>query len=325
MSTEIHDTILTAIGATPVVKLNKLPNPDGAQILAKLEYYNPAGSIKDRIALTMIEDAERSGKLKPGGTVIEATSGNTGIGLAMVAAVKGYRCIIVMTDKQSPEKASLIKAYGAELVIVPASATPDSPEYNLNTAIRLQKEIPNSYLTYQDFNPVNPDTHYRFTGKELWEQCGGNIDVFVAGIGTGGTLSGIARFLKEQNPDIRAVGVEPEGSIFKAYKESGELVETAPNLMTGIGGDKIPGTVHFDYIDEIVSVADSDSFGTAGRITREEGILCGPSAGCAVFTAMNIAQSMPKDKTVVTLIPDTGQRYLSSLFSEDWMKEHGLQ
>ncbi|MFC1556589.1 PLP-dependent cysteine synthase family protein [candidate division KSB1 bacterium] len=324
MSNDICNSVLEIIGSTPLVVLNSLPDKDGPEILAKIEYVNPGGSIKDRIARAMIEDAENRGLLKPGGTVIESTSGNTGIGIALTAAVKGYKCIIVMTDKQGPEKVALLKAYGAEVVIVPASAKPDSPEYNINTARRIQQETPDSYMTDQDYNQVNPETHYKFTGPELWEQCKGRIDVLVSGIGTGGTISGIAKFLKEKNPRIRSVGVEPAGSVFRSFMETGSVQLAGEHHMTGIGDDKIPGTVWFDYIDEIVEVSDDDSFSTARRLTREEAILAGPSAGCAVFAALNTAQSLSSDKRIVTIIPDTGHRYLNSLYSDDWMTSRGL-
>lgn len=323
MTNSICATILETIGKTPVVQLNRLRPVGGAEILVKLEYFNPGGSIKDRIARTMIEDAEERGQVKPGGTVIEATSGNTGIGIAVICAVKGYKCIIVMTDKQGPEKVRLLKALGAEVVIVPASAKPGEPEYNINTARRIQKETPNSFMTDQEYNRVNTETHYRITGKEILEQCG-RLDVFVAGIGTGGTISGTARCLKEQNPDIRTIGVEPVGSIFTEYKNSGKVPEVTPYHMTGIGDDKVPGTLDLEYIDEIIQVNDRDSFNTARRLTREEGIICGPSAGCAVYAAIQIASNLPEEKRVMTVIPDTGHRYLSDLYSDDWMKSMNL-
>jgi len=324
MSTEIHESILELIGGTPMIRLRKLPDPGGADVLVKVEYFNPGGSIKDRIAADIIEDAERRGALKPGGTIVEGTSGNTGLGLAMAAAVKGYRCIIVVTDKQSREKIRLLKAFGAEVVIVPASAAPGSPENYINTARRIAGEIPGSLLADQFSNPVNVRTHYTRTGEEIWRQTAGNIDVFVAGIGTGGTITGIAHRLREKNPEIRIVGADPHGSVFREYKETGTFTEHHSYLVEGIGGDMIPDILDLGCIDEIITVPDSDSFTMSRRLAREEGILGGGSAGALVHAALQVARELPKDKVVVTLIPDTGERYLSTFYSDEWMKDQGL-
>ncbi len=324
MKAEINESILDLIGNTPVVRLKKLPDPCGAQVLVKVESFNPGGSVKDRIALTMVEDAEERGLLKPGGTIIEGTSGNTGLGLAMVSAVKGYKCIIVVTDKQSREKVGLLKAFGANVVIAPATAPPDSPEYVLNRARRLSEETPNSIMADQFINPVNPETHYKTTGPELWRQCGGKIDAIVAGMGTGGTITGIAKYLKEKNPDIRVIGADPYGSVLKTFKDTGELIEAKPYLVEGIGEDIIPETLNLDIVDEIVNVHCKDSLRISRRLTREEGILSGGSAGTLVFVALEYAKTLSPEKVVATLVPDTGERYLSKHHSDDWMNEHGL-
>jgi cystathionine beta-synthase len=290
------------------------------QIFAKLESANPGGSVKDRIGYNMIADAEQRGVLKPGGTIIEATSGNTGIGLAITAAVKGYRCIFVVTSKVSAEKINYLKALGAEVIVVSNLVDPDDPEYYVNVAKRLHKEIPNSFFAYQYSNPSNPEIHYRTTGPEIWRQTDGKITHFVSSIGTGGTISGTGRFLKEKNPNIQIIGADPLGSIFKHYKETGEIIKGTPYLVEGIGQDCLPENVHFQYIDKIINISDKDSFAAARRLTKEEGIFCGGSTGTIVHVALEISKGLSKDDVVVFIVCDTGERYLSKVHNEDWLK-----
>src|SRR3954451_8469222 len=269
-----HENILDLIGNTPLVKLNRLTKGIKATVLAKMENLNPGYSVKDRIGVAMIEAAEREGTLKPGGTVIEATSGNTGIGLALAAAVKGYKCIFVMTDKASVEKSRYLKALGADVVITPVSAKPGTPDHYVSTARRIASETPNSFYPDQYSHPANPEAHYRTTGPELWEQTEGRITHFVSGIGTGGTISGTGRFLKEKNPNIKVVGADPFGSIYKTYKETGKVPETTPYLVEGIGQEVLPGNAHLQYVDEVININDRDSFETARQLSRIEGIFC---------------------------------------------------
>ncbi len=321
---EYFDNILELIGQTPLVKLNKLTRGLSPLVLAKIESRNPGGSVKDRIGIAMIERAERSGELKPGGTVVEATSGNTGIGIALAAAIKGYRCVFVMTDKCSQEKVRYLKALGADVVVVPVAAKPDSPENYVNTARRISQETPNAILAFQYGNPANPEIHYRSTGPEIWEQTDGRVTHFVAGLGTGGTISGVGRFLKEKNPKIKIIGADPYGSVFKTFKETGKLMESTPYLVEGIGQELIPENVHLKYVDEIVNVTDRDSFNTARRLGREEAIFCGGSTGTLAWAALKVAERLSKDDVVVFIVCDTGERYLSKFLSDEWMKEKRL-
>jgi len=317
---EYKNSIIEQIGNTPLIKLNKINKGLKPQIFAKLESANPGGSVKDRIGYSMIADAETKGTLKPGGTIIEATSGNTGIGLAITAAVKGYKCIFVVTSKVSEEKINYLKALGSEVIVVSNLVDPDDPEYYVNVAKRLHKEIPNSFFAYQYSNPSNPEIHYKTTGPEIWHQTDGKITHFVSSIGTGGTISGTGRFLKEKNQDIQVIGADPLGSIFKHYKETGEVIKGTPYLVEGIGQDCLPENVHFQYIDKIINISDKDSFNAARRLTKEEGIFCGGSTGTIVHVALETAKHCSKDDVIVFIVCDTGERYLSKVHNEDWLK-----
>jgi cystathionine beta-synthase len=321
---EFKENVLGLIGQTPLVKLNRLARGVKAQIFAKMESLNPGYSVKDRIGVAMIEAAERDGLLKPGGTVIEATSGNTGIGLALAAAVKGYKCIFVMTDKASVEKSRYLKALGADVVITPVSAKPGTPDHYVSTARRIAAETPNSFYPDQYSNPSNPEAHYKTTGPELWEQTGGKITHFVAGIGTGGTISGTGRFLKEKNPEIRIIGADPYGSIFKTFKETGKLVEATPYLVEGIGQEIVPPNVHMKYVDEVVNVTDSESFEMSRLLGRMEGIFCGGSTGTNLGAALRVAKDLDEEAIVVFIVCDTGEHYLSKHHSDEWLKEKRL-
>jgi cystathionine beta-synthase len=317
---EYKNSIIEQIGNTPLIRLNKINRGLKPQIFAKLESANPGGSVKDRIGYNMIVDAEQRGVLKPGGTIIEATSGNTGIGLAITAAVKGYKCIFVVTSKVSAEKINYLKALGAEVIVVSNLVDPDDPEYYVNVAKRLHKEIPNSFFAYQYSNPSNPEIHYKTTGPEIWHQTDGRITHFVSSIGTGGTISGTGRFLKEKNPNIQVIGADPLGSIFKHYKETGEVIKGTPYLVEGIGQDCLPENVHFQYIDKIFNISDKDSFTAARKLTKEEGIFCGGSTGTIVNVALETAKYCSKDDVIVFIVCDTGERYLSKVHNEDWLK-----
>ncbi|HEX2916636.1 MAG TPA: cystathionine beta-synthase [Chloroflexia bacterium] len=314
---QAYDNVLELIGNTPLVKMPRLTRGLKATVLAKLEMLNPGGSVKDRIGINMIEDAERRGLLKKGGTIVEPTSGNTGVGLAIAAAIKGYKAIFVMPDKMSQEKISLLKAYGAEVVITPTAVPRESPESYYSVADRLAREIPGGFQPNQYFNPANPRTHYESTGPEIWRQTAGKIDYFVAGVGTGGTISGIGKYLKEQNPKIRIVGVDPEGSLYTGDK-------VRPYKIEGIGEDFIPGTVDLSLIDEWVTVGDRDSFLMARRAVREEGLLIGGSGGTALYGALEVAKRVDDDKLIVVLLPDSGRSYLSKIFNDAWMRDQGF-
>lgn len=312
-----YENILDTIGHTPLVKLSKISEGLNVNIYGKVEYFNPGGSIKDRIALQMIKNAEADGLLKPGGTIIEATAGNTGAGLALVAARRGYRCIFVLPDKMSEDKVSLLKAYGAEIVITPTSVPPDAPESYNGVADRLAREIPNSFRPGQFKNLKNPETHYHTTGPEIWEDLDEKVDVFVAGIGSGGTISGVGKYLKEKNPNVIVIGADPEGSIL-----SGDSPK--PWKVEGIGEDFIPITFDRRVVDEFVRASDSESFNMTRRLAREEGILAGGSSGTALAAAIKYAQRLPQGTNIVVLFPDTGRNYLTKIFSDDWMFENGF-
>ncbi len=321
---EYYNNILERIGNTPLIKINKINKGLKPQIFAKLESANPGGSVKDRIGYAMIVDAEERGELKPGGTIIEATSGNTGIGLALTAAVKGYKSVFVVTDKVSSEKINYLRALGSEVIVVPNAVEPDSPEYYVNVAKRIHAETPNSIFAYQYSNPANPEMHYKTTGPEIWRQTDGKITHFVASIGTGGTISGTSRFLKEKNPDIVTIGADPLGSIFKTYKETGELIKGTPYLVEGIGQDCLPKNVHFQYIDKIINVSDRDSFLAARKITQEEGIFCGGSTGTIVHVALKVAEELTEDDVLVFIVCDTGERYLSKMHNIEWLRQNRI-
>jgi cystathionine beta-synthase len=308
---------LDAVGNTPLVRLNNVVDGAQALVLAKVEYMNPGGSVKDRPAAEMIRVAEESGVLKPGATIIEATSGNTGTGLAMAAAIRGYRCILVMPDKMSQEKIDLLKAYGAEVVVTPTNVSNESPESYYSVANRLTAEIAGAFQPDQWHNHNNPDAHYRTTGPEIWEQTGGTITHFVSGMGTGGTISGTARYLKEKNPDIFVVGADPEGSIYSGDTPKSYKVE-------GIGMSYLPQTVDMRVIDRILRVSDKESFLMARRVAREEGLLVGGSSGTAVAAAMRIAKDLPPEAVLVVVMPDSGRGYMSKIFNDEWMKANGF-
>jgi cystathionine beta-synthase len=315
-----YPTVLELVGNTPIVRLDSLGRDVDPLLLAKLEYVNPGGSVKDRIGLAMIEKAETEGKLKPGGTIVEPTSGNTGVGLAIAAAKKGYRCIFVMPDKMSQEKISMLRAYGAEVVICPTAVPPDSPESYYSVSDRLAEEIPGGFKPDQYSNMANPEAHYLHTGPEIFEQTGGEIDAIVISVGTGGTISGVGRYFKERRPEVLIVGADPEGSVYTAQEER----DVHPYLVEGIGKDTWPKTMDPAVVDEWVRVSDRDSFLTARRLAREEGLLVGGSGGTTVWAALEIAKRFGPDAKILTMIPDSGRSYLSKFYDDNWMLEHGF-
>jgi cystathionine beta-synthase len=324
---EIYKNVLETIGHTPIIELKRSVPDNGHIFLGKVEFYNPGGSIKDRIALSIIEEAEEKGLLKPGGTIVEATSGNTGVGLAMVAAIKGYKCIFVMPDKISEEKRATLRAYGARVVITPTGVEPDDPRSHYMVAAKFVEITPNNYYTNQYHNPANPKIHYETTGPEIWEQTGGKIDCFVGGAGTGGTLSGVGRYLKEKNPKIKIVCADPFGSILFDmfyFKE----VRTKPHsyLVEGIGEDMMPENVHFNVWDDIVQLTDAEIFQKTRDISSKEGLLVGPSCGAALAGAIKYSQSgkLAPASRIVVLLPDGGRSYLSKVYNESWMREKNL-
>jgi cystathionine beta-synthase len=319
-----HNNILELIGNTPLVKINKLTKGIKATVLAKIEFMNPGGSVKDRVGLAMIEDAENSGLLKSGGTIVEATSGNTGIGLALAGCVKGYHVILVMTDKIGQEKRNYLKSLGAEVVIVPKEATPDSPDYYRNKAKSLANEIPGAINLNQYSNPANPNIHYSTTGAEIWKDTDGKITHFVCGVGTAGTITGVSKYLKEKNPSVKVIGADPIGSNFKIYKDTGTIGEVGMHQIEGLGTDIIPPITDFRYVDEIVSVSDNDSISMCKRLALEEGIFCGASSGTGAYVALETAKNLDKNSLVVFMVCDTGERYLSKYFNDEWLQEHNL-
>ena len=322
---EPFDNILAAVGWTPLIRLNRITRGIRTPVFIKAENLNPGGSVKDRIGLAIIEAAERSGALKPGGVVVEATSGNTGIGLAIAAAIKGYRCIFTIPDKMSVEKVHLLRAFGAEVIVVPTAVAPDHPEYYVKKARTIAENTPGAIMADQHFNPVNPQAHYETTGPEIWEQTRGRVTHFVASAGTGGTVSGAGRYLKEKNPKVRVVSGDPVGSIYKEYAETHHKSEGAPYKVEGIGGDKLPTSLHFDVVDEWMTVTDAEAFRMARRMTREEGLFCGGSTGLNVHAALEVARKVDDPEAVViTILCDTGERYLSKVYDDRWMRENQL-
>jgi cystathionine beta-synthase len=318
-----EENVLGLIGNTPMVRISNITKDlkIKAPIYAKMESLNPGYSVKDRIGVSMIDWAEEKGVLKPGGTIVEATSGNTGIGLALTAAVRGYKCIFVLTDKVSVEKIHYLKAMGADVIVVPAAAKPGTPEHYHETARRIHHQTPNSFYPDQYEHPANPAAHYRTTGPEIWNDTDGTITHFVAGIGTGGTISGTGRYLKEQNPKIRIIGADPYGSIFKSYKESGRVPESTPYLVEGIGQSLPIGNADMNVVDEVINVTDRESFDLARQLTRREGIFCGGSTGTNFAAALRVAKDAPEDACIVFIVCDTGEHYLSKFHSDEWMKE----
>jgi len=318
-----HHTILSAIGRTPLVKLNKVVEPNSATILVKCEFMNPSGSIKDRMALHIIEQAEKRGDLRPGGTIVENTSGNTGLALAMIAAVKGYRTIFTLPDKMSQEKINLLKAYGAEVVVTPTDVPGDSPDHYVETAKRIARETPNAFYVNQYHTQDNIDAHYHSTGPEIWADTEGKIDLFMAGTGTGGTVSGVGKFLKEKNKNIKVIGVDPIGSVHHDYFYTQKLCTPQVYQVEGIGEDILCGAMDFRVIDEMCQTQDEESFVMARRLMREEGLLCGGSSGAIISAAVKIAKREGKGKTLVAVLTDSASRYLSKFISDDWMKKNG--
>lgn len=323
----IHDSILETIGQTPLVRLKRLARGLACTLLAKVEFFNPGGSVKDRIAINIIDTAEREGRLKPGGTVVEATSGNTGVGLAMVCALKGYKSVFVMPDKMSEEKIRLLRAYGSKVIITPTAVEPSDPRSYYKVAERAVAETPNSILANQYHNPDNPRSHYETTGPEIWYQTAGRVTDVIAGMGTGGTITGVARYLREQNPKIRIVGVDPIGSLLYETHRTGKIPEAkyAKTYKTeGIGEDFLPSTLDLSLVDEVIPVGDKETFLTTRRLVREEGILAGVSCGSAVAGALRYCRDLGPGRLAVVILPDSGSRYLSKAFNDDWMRENGF-
>jgi cystathionine beta-synthase len=320
-----YESVLDIVGWTPLVRLKRVTEGIRTPVYGKCEFMNPGGSVKDRIGLAMIEDAERRGELKPGGTVVEGTSGNTGLALAMAAAIKGYRCIFTMPDKMSNEKVKLLRAFGAEVIITPTAVPPDHPENYVMKAKALAREIPGAVLANQFYNPANPAAHEASTGPELWAQSSGRITHFFAGSGTGGTITGTGRFLKSKNPEVRICGVDPEGSMIGPFFNTGEEIEGQPYKVEGLGNDKIPGTLDLDVVDAYTTVSDADAFHMSRRLTREEGLFVGGSAGLIVHAAVERARELDDpDAFVVAVLCDWGEHYLSKSFDDDWMRENGF-
>ena len=321
----VHDSVLSTIGNTPIVRLNRCVPKGRHEFFAKVEFFNPGGSIKDRIAMSIIEDAEKRGELKPGGTIVEATSGNTGVGLGLVGLLKGYKCVFVMPEKISEEKRAVLRAYGAKVVMTPTGLGPDDPNSHYSVAKRIVAETPGAYLANQYHNPANPIVHYETTGPEIWKQMDGQIDVFVGGIGTGGTLSGVGRYLKEKKKDVKIVCSDPIGSILYDlfyYKEVRD--PAASYLVEGIGEDMLPDNVHFQHMDDFVRITDKESFQACRDLANFEGLLVGPSCGSALAAAIKYAEKLEKPSKILVMFPDGGRTYLSKAFNDQWLQEKGL-
>lgn len=322
----IYKNILETIGDTPIVKLNRLTQGLPVDLYVKIEFFNPGLSVKDRIAVKIINEAEKRGELKPGGTIVEATSGNTGMGLAILAAVRGYKTVFVMPDKMSIEKIQALRAFGAKVVVTPTNVEPEDPRSYYSVSRRIANETPNSFYANQYHNPDNPEAHYETTGPEIWKQTDGKITHFIAGMGTGGTISGVGRYLKEKNPNIKVIGIDPEGSVYTEFKKSGKMGPAYVYKIEGIGEDFMPSTINFKYIDEVETVNDFDAYAVTRAMARQEGIFTGSSSGAAVAGAIQWAKKQKADKNVlaVILLPDNGARYLSKAYNDDWMRENGL-
>lgn len=327
LKNNVFDDVAGTIGRTPLVRLNRVARGLRCSLYAKLEMFNPGGSVKDRIAFRMIDGYEQGGELKPGGTVVEATSGNTGAALAIACALRGYQAVFVIPDKMSDEKIRLLRAYGARVVITPTAVSPEDPRSYYSVARRIVQETPNSVLANQYHNADNPESHYHSTGPEIWEQTEGRVTDVVIGMGTGGTITGVARYLHEQDPKVQVVGVDPQGSLlYEAWKRGGsaEGLEATTYKVEGIGEDFVPGTLDLSSVDQVVQVDDAESFLWTRRLVRDEGIFAGGSSGAALAGALKYARDLPEDRLVVVLFPDTGARYLSKVFNDDWMREHGF-
>ena len=321
------NNILETIGNTPLIKLNRITNEVDALVLAKVEYFNPGSSVKDRMALKMVEDAEKDGRLKPGGTIVEGTSGNTGMGLALAAIVKGYKLICVSTDKQSKEKFDILRAVGADVIVCPTNVEPEDPRSYYSTSKRISEETENSWYVNQYDNPSNTEAHYLSTGPEIWDQTDGKITHFVVGVGTGGTISGVARYLKEKNPDIKIWGIDTYGSVFKKFHETGifDKKEIYPYITEGIGEDIIPLNVNFDLIDSFEKVTDENAAIYTRRLAKEEGIFAGNSCGAAISGVVQLKKHFKKDDVVVVLLHDSGSRYVGKIYNDEWMKKKGFR
>ncbi len=317
------NNILEAMGNTPIIRLNKLAKDFPAEVWVKADYLNPGGSVKDRIGLFMIDEAERTGKLKPGGTIIEGTSGNTGMGLALVACVRGYKVVFTITDKQSREKIDLLKAFGAEVIVCPTAVEPEDPRSYYSVAAKLAREIPNSFYPNQYENPMNPEAHYRTTGPEIWKDTEGKITHFVCGMGTGGTISGVGKYLKEQNPAVKIVGVDPIGSLYYDEFKTGKPGKALTYVVEGIGEDFFPGTMNMKILDDVYQVNDEECFVWARRLAKQEAIFTGGSGGGCLSAALKLAKTCKSGDMIVAFMPDSGSRYMSKVFNDGWMREHG--